>query len=94
LSGAVVQYDTARASGSRIVSVTLGGKPLDDTRSYTVVLNDFEYTGGSGLGIGTAATRAENLDLVDLDAFINYLSRLPQPVTPPTDKRFVITTAP
>jgi 2',3'-cyclic-nucleotide 2'-phosphodiesterase (5'-nucleotidase family) len=92
LSGVVVQYDTTRAPGGRIVSVTVGGAPLDDTRSYTVVMNDFEYTGGSGLGFGNAATHAENLDLVDLDAFINYIARLPQPVTPPNDKRFVSAT--
>ena len=90
LSGVVVEYDTTRAPGARVVAVRVGGKPLDDARTYTVVVNDFEYTGGSGLGFGTAAKRAENLDLVDLDAFVNYLARLPQPITPPADQRFVI----
>lgn len=90
LSGVVIEYDTTRAIGSRIVGVRIGGKPLDDARTYTVVVNDFEYTGGSGLGFGTAAKRGENLDLVDLDAFVHYLARQPQPVTPPVDKRFVI----
>lgn len=90
LSGVVVEYDTTRAPGARIVAVRVNGKPLDDARTYTVVVNDFEYTGGSGLGFGTAAKQAENLDLVDLDAFVNYLARLPQPITPPADQRFVI----
>lgn len=94
LSGVVVEYDTTRAAGSRLVSVRVGGAPLDDNRSYTMVVNDFEYTGGSGLGFGNAVRRAENLDLVDLDAFIDYVAHLPQPVTPPTDKRFVIKTRP
>ena len=94
LSGLVIEYDTTRAAGARIVAVRVGGKPLDDARTYTVVANDFEYTGGSGLGFGTAATRGENLDLVDLDAFVDYLAHLPQPVTPPADRRFVITTRP
>ena len=91
LSGVVVEYDTTRAPGSRISAVRVGGKPLDDARTYTVVVNDFEYTGGSGLGFGTAAKRGENLDLVDLDAFVDYLAHLPQPVASPVDKRFVIT---
>jgi 2',3'-cyclic-nucleotide 2'-phosphodiesterase (5'-nucleotidase family) len=94
LSGAVVEYDTSRAPGARLVSVQVNGAPLDPNRQYTVVVNDFEYTGGSGLGFGNDVRRAENLDLVDLDAFIAYLQRLPQPVAAPNDKRFIITPAP
>jgi 2',3'-cyclic-nucleotide 2'-phosphodiesterase (5'-nucleotidase family) len=94
VSGVVVQYDTARAPGSRLVSVQVGDAPLADDRLYTLVLNDFEYTGGSGLGLGNAVRRAENLNLVDLDAFIDYLRSAPQPVQPPTDNRFVIVPAP
>jgi 2',3'-cyclic-nucleotide 2'-phosphodiesterase (5'-nucleotidase family) len=90
LSGVVVEYDTTHAPGSRIVNVRVGGTPLEDARTYTVVVNDFEYTGGSGLGFGSAAKRAENLDMVDLDAFVDYLAHLPQPVTAPADNRFVI----
>ena len=91
ISGAVLEYDTTRAPGSRLVSVKVGAAPLDDNRSYTVVVNDFEFTGGSGLGFGSAAVRrAENLDLVDLDAFIAYVQHEPQPVTAPHDRRFVI----
>jgi len=94
LSGVVVEYDTSRAPGARLLSVRVGGAPLDDSRSYTIIVNDFEYTGGSGLGFGEGVRRAENMDLVDLDAFIDYLAHLPQPVMPPSDKRFVITARP
>ena len=94
LSGAVVEYDTTRAPGSRLVSVSVGGAPLADDRFYRVILNDFEYAGGSGLGFGSAAKRAENLNIVDLDAFTAYLRSRPQPVAAPTDKRFVIVAAP
>jgi 2',3'-cyclic-nucleotide 2'-phosphodiesterase (5'-nucleotidase family) len=95
LSGAVVEYDTARAAGARLVAVQVGGAPLVDDRSYTVVLNDFEYTGGSGLGFPSGAVRrAENLNLGDLDAFVAYLRASPQPVEPPNDRRFIIVPAP
>jgi 2',3'-cyclic-nucleotide 2'-phosphodiesterase (5'-nucleotidase family) len=94
LSGVVVEYDTTRAAGSRIVAIRIGGAPLAEDRTYTVVLNDFEYTGGSGLGFGNLVRRAENLNLGDLDAFIAYLRGLPQPVQPPTDSRFVIVPTP
>jgi 2',3'-cyclic-nucleotide 2'-phosphodiesterase (5'-nucleotidase family) len=89
LSGVVVAYDTSRAPGSRLVSVSVGGQPLSDGRTYTIVVNDFEYTGGSGLGFESGVRRAENLDMVDLDAFIQYLEHLPQPIVPPADRRFV-----
>jgi 2',3'-cyclic-nucleotide 2'-phosphodiesterase (5'-nucleotidase family) len=94
LSGVVVRYDTTRPPGSRLVDVTVGGRALDDARSYTVVVNDFEYLGGSGLGFASAVRRAENIDLVDLDAFVHYLAHLPQPVAAPNGKRLVITTKP
>ena len=94
LSGAVIEYDTSRAAGTRLISAQIGGAPLADDRSYAVILNDFEYTGGSGLGFGSAVRRAENLNLVDLDAFVAYLKSLPQPVQPPTDKRFLIVPEP
>jgi 2',3'-cyclic-nucleotide 2'-phosphodiesterase (5'-nucleotidase family) len=90
ISGVVIEYDTTHTPGSRLVSVRIGDAPLDDDRSYTIVVNDFEYTGGSGLGFGSTVRRAENLDLVDLDAFISYLQHQPQPVIAPNDKRFVI----
>jgi 2',3'-cyclic-nucleotide 2'-phosphodiesterase (5'-nucleotidase family) len=94
LSGVVVTFDTTRAPGSRLIDVTVGGRPLDDARTYTVIVNDFQYLGGSGLGFGNAVRRAENLDLVDLDAFVHYLANLPQPVAAPNDKRFVIAAKP
>ena len=93
LSGVVVAYDTTRAPGARIVSARLlDGTQLRDDRTYTVILNDFEYLGGSNLGFGDRAIAAQNIDLVDLDALIAYLRSLPQPVRGPSDARFVLTT--
>src|SRR6185503_6611524 len=48
LSGIVVTYDTTRAPGGRVVSARLlDGSQVRDDKTYTVVLNDFEYLGGS-----------------------------------------------
>jgi 2',3'-cyclic-nucleotide 2'-phosphodiesterase (5'-nucleotidase family) len=93
LSGITITYDTTRAAGSRIVAARLlSGAPLADNRTYDVVLNDFEYLGGSNLGFGDKPLRAQNLSITDLDAFMTYLRSLPQPVAPPSDPRFVLTT--
>ena len=91
LSGIEVTYDTTKAAGARIVAARLlGGAPLDDEHVYTVILNDFEFLGGSNLGFGDKAVSAENLSITDLDALIEYLRRRPQPVTAPSDARFIL----
>lgn len=91
LSGATVVYDSTRQAGRRIVSVTLsGGRSLDDTTVYSVVMNDFMAAGGDGLGLGAAALSSQELNLVDLDALIAYLQAQPQPVLAPRDPRWVL----
>ncbi|HKO15640.1 MAG TPA: 5'-nucleotidase C-terminal domain-containing protein [Gemmatimonadaceae bacterium] len=95
VSGVVVVYDTTRPPGSRLVSVRMrNGTPLQDDRTYTVVLNDFMATGGDRLGFGDRALRTEPLDVVDLDALITHLRSLPQPVRPPRGPRLVVTGTP
>jgi 5'-nucleotidase len=91
VSGVVVSYDSTAAPGARIRDVRMAdGSTLRPDGEYTLVLNDFLATGGDGLGLGTAARRMEVLPLVDLDAFVAYLRRQPQPVRPPSDARFVV----
>ena len=46
ISGMAFVYDPAKPKGSRVVSVTVGGKPLDRTVSYTVATNDYIARGG------------------------------------------------
>jgi 2',3'-cyclic-nucleotide 2'-phosphodiesterase (5'-nucleotidase family) len=89
VSGAVISYDSTRAAGNRIASVTVGGKALRDDAQYALVTNDFMATGGDGLGLTAGATRTEILPIVDLDAFVEYLRTLPQPVRGPTDARII-----
>jgi 2',3'-cyclic-nucleotide 2'-phosphodiesterase (5'-nucleotidase family) len=43
-----IEVDGARPAGSRIVSVKVGNAPLDDARTYTVAVNDFNARGGDG----------------------------------------------
>jgi len=95
LSGVEVTYDTTKAAGARIVAARLfGGGSLVDDHVYTVILNDFEYLGGSNLGFGDKVVSAENLSITDLDAFIEYLRGRPQPVIAPADARFIVKSSP
>jgi 2',3'-cyclic-nucleotide 2'-phosphodiesterase/3'-nucleotidase/5'-nucleotidase len=88
VSGLTMTYDSTAAPGARLRRVALtNGAPLDDTAQYRVILNDFMALGGEGLGFTSGALRTEPLSVVDLDAFISYLRKLPQPVRAPADVR-------
>lgn len=56
VSGLRVQYDLSRPTGSRVLSVEIGGHPLDPTRIYSVTTFDFLSAGAdlySGFGAAT-----------------------------------------
>ena len=88
LSGLTITYDPSRSEGSRIVSATTAdGTPLSDSREYNVIVNDFLATGGEGYNAGGRASASRPLDIVDLDALIDYLRALPAPIKAPTEIR-------
>ncbi len=88
VSGLTIKYDPSRPKGARIVSVTmLDGTPLSDTKTYNVIVNDFLATGGEGYNAGGRATVSKALNIVDLDALIDYLKTLPTPIAAPTEVR-------
>ena len=48
VSGLVVEADFKQPKGSRVLSVTINGKPLDKAATYTLATNDFMAAGGDG----------------------------------------------
>ena len=88
VSGLTIRYDPSRPAGSRIVSVTMADRtPLSESRTYNVILNDFLATGGEGYNAGGRATASKSIDILDLDALIDYLKSLPAPIAAPTEVR-------
>ncbi len=51
VSGLIVDADLSKPKGQRIVSVMVGGKPLDKAATYTLSTNDFMYGGGDGYAV-------------------------------------------
>jgi 2',3'-cyclic-nucleotide 2'-phosphodiesterase (5'-nucleotidase family) len=47
-AGLIVTYDAKKPAGSRLVSVTWNGKPIDPAGSYKVATNDYMLSGGDG----------------------------------------------
>jgi len=88
VSGLTIKYDPSRPKGSRMVSVTMAdGTPLSDAKTYSVIVNDFLATGGEGYNAGGRASVSKPLNIVDLDALIDYLKTLPSPIAAPTEAR-------
>jgi 2',3'-cyclic-nucleotide 2'-phosphodiesterase (5'-nucleotidase family) len=90
LSGVVVTYDSTRAAGSRLVSVTLtDGRPIVDTQSYRFVYSDFLHANGDGLQATEGVQRVEELGIVDIDAIMDFVTRN-SPVRAPRDARVIV----
>ncbi|KAA0571801.1 5'-nucleotidase C-terminal domain-containing protein [Azospirillum sp. Sh1] len=48
VSGLTMTYDPKAPAGRRVMSVTVGGKPLDPQATYRVATNDYMLKGGDG----------------------------------------------
>jgi 5'-nucleotidase/UDP-sugar diphosphatase len=48
VSGLIIEADTARPPGSRVIAIKVGGAPLDEAKTYRVATNDFLARGGDG----------------------------------------------
>jgi 2',3'-cyclic-nucleotide 2'-phosphodiesterase (5'-nucleotidase family) len=90
VSGVTLSYDPRRPAGQRLVTATLAnGREIADDAQYTLVMNNFMATGGDGLALGAEAVRSEPLPIIDLDALIEYMKHLPQPIRPPAERRII-----
>ena len=73
VSGIEYTFDAARASGSRIVSVTMNGKPIELDRVYRVVANDFLTGGGDNYTMLKNCKIVLDTKLYLRDAFTEYM---------------------
>ena len=77
ISGATLRYDPAAPSGSRLRQITMAdGRRLNDRLTYRVIMSDFMASGGDGAGLG-AGSAPEEIGVIDLDALIAQLRKLP-----------------
>ena len=89
LSGAVVRWDSTARSGRRVREVRFfDGRKLEDRKQYTLAVPDFLAQGAEEFAVLTRYPQ-DPVGVLDLDAFTAYLRRLPQPIQPPADARFV-----
>ncbi len=89
ISGFQVTYDAARPAGQRVRDLRLanGKKPKDNAR-YTLAVNSFLAAGQSGYTMLRTAPQT-SAGMSDIEVMELYLRRLPRPVRPPEDARFI-----
>ena len=82
-----IAWNADAAEGDRIVELRFAdGRELSDEAVYTLGLSDFLAEGGGGLNMLAAIPR-EPIGLTMLDATVNHLQALAQPVRLPQDRR-------
>ncbi len=82
ISGMTVEFDSTAgaADGARVRRIlTSAGRPLEPEGVYTLVINDFMLDEPAS-AIYTTFQSVDVLPVRDIDAFSDYLMKLPQPV--------------
>src|SRR5881397_2435837 len=87
VAGMTVWYDSSKPAGQRIKKLRLAnGQGVDDGRTYTLAVSDFLAAGGSGYSMLRGVPTGD-VGVTDLDALIQYLAVLRQPISAPDDRR-------
>jgi 2',3'-cyclic-nucleotide 2'-phosphodiesterase (5'-nucleotidase family) len=89
VSGLVARYDLGRPEGSRLVHLTIGGEPVEDSRAYRVATNSFLAEGGDLYETFTEGKTIEDTGIDIAAAMVDYLKKHPGPVPPPKMGRLV-----
>jgi 5'-nucleotidase len=85
VSGIRVRWDAQKSPTERIVEVTKDGKPLDPSRRYSVVLNEYLAEGGDAFTLLEKVPR-QPTGLLDIDALERYVKKH-SPLRASADKR-------
>lgn len=91
VSGLAIVAKADAVPGHRIVSVLIGGQPLEPTRSYQVATNDFIAAGKEGFAVFETAERliSETSGQLVSNAVMDYIRKLGQ-VAPAVEGRIRI----
>ncbi|MFC3767527.1 bifunctional metallophosphatase/5'-nucleotidase [Paenibacillus sp. GCM10012303] len=93
VSGLSYTFDASKEAGSRLVEVTVDGKPIDPTKIYKVVANDFLTGGGDKFTMLKDETKLLSKTKSYLrDAFYEYLQKHPT-VSPQLEGRITVLNA-
>lgn len=83
-----ITYD--KKGNGKISNLTIGGKPLDKSKTYTFATNDYMAKGGDGYTVLTKSIDTFNTSILISTAVIDYASKLGNAVTPESDGRITV----
>jgi 2',3'-cyclic-nucleotide 2'-phosphodiesterase/3'-nucleotidase len=88
-SGLMVEYDSTKPAGERIVEITLAdGKALEDEKLYKVVTNDFQADGGDKYVMFKEGLNRYNTNIPVRDVLVNEI-KTKGTITPVDDERLI-----
>jgi 2',3'-cyclic-nucleotide 2'-phosphodiesterase (5'-nucleotidase family) len=86
VSGLAVTIDPGKPKGERVVSILVGGEPLDDARAYRLATNDFMLRGGDGYVMlrpdGNLVDEGDALMANDVMVYLRRLGTVDAPASP------------
>jgi 5'-nucleotidase len=89
IAGLTVTFDATRPAGHRVLEVRLSnGKKLKDRDRYSLATSSFLAAGQGGYTVLRDAPQS-TAGMNDIEAVELYLRRIPRPVRPPEDARFI-----
>ena len=88
ISGLRYSWDASRPVNGRVVDIQKNGVPIKRNAVYSVTINSFLASGGDNFSVFKAGTNRKN-GPKDPEAFVDYLSKLPQPFTITIDGRIL-----
>ncbi|HYE15462.1 MAG TPA: 5'-nucleotidase C-terminal domain-containing protein [Pyrinomonadaceae bacterium] len=88
VSGVRYSFDATRAPGSRLVEVTVGGRPLEAQKTYTLVTSKYVAEGGDQYDMFKGAPNLLTEKLTDSGVLRSAIAAAPnQTIAPRTDGR-------
>ncbi|WP_205502821.1 5'-nucleotidase C-terminal domain-containing protein [Rufibacter psychrotolerans] len=85
-----VANSTYTIRDNKAEAITIGGQPLDPTKTYTLAISDYLANGGDNMGFLKKALKVEQTGLLARDAILNEIKQLTaqgKPVTAQKDGR-------
>jgi 2',3'-cyclic-nucleotide 2'-phosphodiesterase (5'-nucleotidase family) len=88
-SGLVLTWDSTRPAGSRVVSMTIGGAPVDPARDYRIVTNNFLAGGGDKFEFFPKGHAIVDTGFVIRDLVRAAVEKTKGPIAPTREERFL-----
>ncbi len=89
ISGFSFSFDPSKKAGSRVVSMTKDGKPMDMDATYKLAVQDYNAIGGDGYSMLVGAKVVYKTSEWNRDGLVNYIKANPE-INPTVEGRITV----